>query len=159
MIQDIRMIFSRAWMTFSARIDDGVPGFIGDPEEASGPVAQVQGYAVRGAGINRGQTQGYGSAAFITESGKRPMGTREELMSAKLWSLGVFLVALGVAAHVVGWEALLWLPRIAMDSLLWAPAALVDVIRSAPATFGVIVLGVVLMVVARLMRRRKDRGG
>ncbi|WP_159347254.1 hypothetical protein [Roseomonas harenae] len=80
-------------------------------------------------------------------------------MSAKLWSLGVFLVALGVAAHVVGWEALLWLPRVAMDSLLWAPAALVDLIRSAPATFGVIALGVVLMVVARLMGRRKDRGG
>jgi hypothetical protein len=45
-----------------------------------------------------------------------------------------------------------------MDSLLWAPAALVDIIRSAPATFGVIALGVVLMVVARLMGRRKDRG-
>jgi hypothetical protein len=35
MIQDIRMIFPHAWMTFPVRIDDGVPGFIGDPEEAA----------------------------------------------------------------------------------------------------------------------------
>jgi hypothetical protein len=35
MIQDIRMIFSHAWMTFPVRIDDGVPGFIGALEEVA----------------------------------------------------------------------------------------------------------------------------
>jgi hypothetical protein len=80
-------------------------------------------------------------------------------MSAKLWSLGVFLVALGVAAHAVGWDALLWLPMVAIDSLLWIPTVIVDAIRSAPAAMGVIALGVVLMVVARVVGRRKDRGG
>lgn len=77
------------------------------------------------------------------------------MMSARLWSLGVFLVALGIAAHVVGWDFLLWLPRMVMDSLLWVPAELVDAIRTSPATFGLIALGVVLMIVASVVGRRR----
>ena len=76
-------------------------------------------------------------------------------MSSKLWSLGVLLVAVGVAAHVMGWDALLWLPRLAMDSLIWLPMAIVDAVRDAPGTFGVVALGVLLMVVARVMGHRK----
>ncbi|MFT8246895.1 hypothetical protein [Roseomonas sp. BN140053] len=79
-------------------------------------------------------------------------------MSARLWSLGVFLVALGIAAHVVGWETLLWIPRAALDSLLWVPAAITEAIRSAPATTGVIALGVVLMLLARVLGRRRGGG-
>ena len=75
-------------------------------------------------------------------------------MSGRIWSLGVFLVALGVAAHVVGWDALLWLPTMALDALAWIPHAVEDAIRSAPATTGIIALGVVLMVVARVVSRR-----
>ena len=76
-------------------------------------------------------------------------------MQARLWSLGVFLVAIGVIAHVVGWDFLLWIPRAVMDSLVWMPATIIAAVREAPATFGVIVLGLVLMVVARAMGRRK----
>ncbi|WP_376087164.1 hypothetical protein ACE7GA_13325 [Roseomonas sp. CCTCC AB2023176] len=75
-------------------------------------------------------------------------------MSGRLWSLGVFLVALGVAAHVVGWDTLLWLPGVILDSLMWIPEAVVEAVRTAPATAGVIALGVVLMVAARLVSRR-----
>jgi hypothetical protein len=73
-----------------------------------------------------------------------------------LWSLGVFLVALGIAAHVVGWDALLWIPRFAFDALLWIPAAVVDAVLSSPATFGLIALGFVLMVTASVIGRRRD---
>jgi nitrate reductase gamma subunit len=79
------------------------------------------------------------------------------MMSARLWSLGVFLVAIGIAAHVVGWDSLLWIPQFAYDSLAWIPAAAMDAVRSSPATVGVIALGVVLMVAARIIgRRRRD---
>jgi hypothetical protein len=78
-------------------------------------------------------------------------------MQTRLWSLGVFLVAIGIAAHVVGWDRLLWIPRFVADSLLWVPAAIIDAVSSSPATFGVIALGVVLMVVARVVgQRRRD---
>ncbi|EFH12659.1 hypothetical protein ACFFMP_01350 [Pseudoroseomonas cervicalis] len=75
-------------------------------------------------------------------------------MSARLWSIGVLLVALGIAASVVGWDALLWLPRQLFDSLAWAPRALFEALRDSPATTGIILLGVVLMVAARLLGRR-----
>lgn len=77
-------------------------------------------------------------------------------MSARLWSLGVLLVALGVAARAVGWDALLWMPMAVIHSLLWVPEAAIDAIRTDPATFGVVALGVALMVVARVMGRRRD---
>ena len=77
-------------------------------------------------------------------------------MHTRLWSLGVFLVALGVAAHVVGWDTLLWAPRVILDSLIWVPAALLDAVTASPATTGVILLGIALMVVARLRGRRRE---
>jgi hypothetical protein len=77
-------------------------------------------------------------------------------MPARLWSLGVLLVALGVAAHIVGWDTLLWIPRTVMDWLAWVPAAIIDAVRASPTTSGLILLGVVLMVVARVMMRRRS---
>ncbi|UFN48741.1 hypothetical protein LPC08_22480 [Roseomonas sp. OT10] len=76
-------------------------------------------------------------------------------MHSRLWSLGTFLVALGVAAYVVGWDTLLWLPRVAWDSLAWLPATVIDLIRSSPVTFGVIALGVMLMAAARVIGGRR----
>jgi hypothetical protein len=77
-------------------------------------------------------------------------------MQTRLWSLGVFLVAIGIAAHVVGWDTLLWIPRVVLDSLIWVPAAIVETISTSPATFGVIALGIALMIVARLRGRPRD---
>jgi hypothetical protein len=65
-------------------------------------------------------------------------------MSRWLWAIGATLVALGLSAHVFGW-----------DALLWVPASMVEAIRSDPETYGVVALGVALMVVARLMGRRR----
>ncbi|WP_424139014.1 hypothetical protein [Roseomonas chloroacetimidivorans] len=76
-------------------------------------------------------------------------------MSARLWTLGILLVALGLAAGEVGWDVLLWLPMRVIDSLLWMPMTAIDAIRSNPGTYGVVALGVVLMVVARVIGRRK----
>ena len=64
-------------------------------------------------------------------------------MSHWLWSIGTLLVALGVAANVLGW-----------DALLWVPVAVVRAVRSDPETYGVIAAGLVLMVLARLIGRR-----
>jgi hypothetical protein len=75
-------------------------------------------------------------------------------MTSRLWSLGVFLVALGIAAYAVGWDALLWIPGVIIDWLAWVPAAIVRAVDASPLTFGVIALGVVLMVVARVRSRR-----
>ena len=77
------------------------------------------------------------------------------LMAPRLWSLGVFLVAIGIAAHLVGWETLLWIPRTVMDWLAWIPAEIIGAVRASPATTGLILLGIVLMVVARVMMRRR----
>ncbi|MCR0980948.1 hypothetical protein [Roseomonas populi] len=74
-----------------------------------------------------------------------------------LWSLGILLVAVGVAAHAVGWEELLWFPRWVLDSLFWVPMALMDAVASAPLAFAVIALGVVLMVVSRIIGRSRER--
>jgi hypothetical protein len=75
-------------------------------------------------------------------------------MASRLWSFGAFLVALGIAAYVVGWDALLWIPRVAMDWLAWVPAAVMDALTHSPATTGVILLGILLMIVARVLMRR-----
>jgi hypothetical protein len=64
-------------------------------------------------------------------------------MSRWLWCLGAVLVALGLAAHLFGW-----------DTLLRIPLAVVEATRSRPETYGLVAVGVVLMVVARLVRRR-----
>jgi hypothetical protein len=64
-------------------------------------------------------------------------------MSRLLWSMGVVLVALGLAAQVFGW-----------DTLLWLPVATVEVARSNPETYGLVAVGVALIVVARLLGRR-----
>lgn len=67
-------------------------------------------------------------------------------MARWLWSAGAALVALGLAAHVFGW-----------DALLWIPFALVETVRDYPETYGVVALGVLLMVLARLLGgRRRD---
>ena len=65
-------------------------------------------------------------------------------MARLLWSAGVLLVALGLAAQEFGWDALLWLPM-----------AAVEVARSNPETYGLVAVGVVLMLVARLLGRRR----
>jgi hypothetical protein len=64
-------------------------------------------------------------------------------MSARiLYTLGVLLVLLGLAAHLLGWDALLWLPE-----------AAVAAVRENPATYGLVALGIALMVLAGLIRR------
>jgi hypothetical protein len=74
-------------------------------------------------------------------------------MQTRLWSIGSFLVAIGIAASVVGWDFLLWVPRVVLNWLAWVPGAIIEAVHSSPATFGVIALGVVLMVVARMRGR------
>ncbi len=64
-------------------------------------------------------------------------------MARLLWSLGTLLVLLGVLAHLFGWDALLWIPEAVLDAL-----------RADPRTYGVILLGAVLMLVARIISRR-----
>ena len=68
-------------------------------------------------------------------------------MARWLWTAGTALVALGLAAHVFGW-----------DALLWVPVAVVETVQSYPETYGVVALGLLLMVLARLVggRRRRD---
>lgn len=67
-------------------------------------------------------------------------------MARWLWTAGAVLVALGLAAHLVGW-----------DALLSIPVAVVDTVRASPETYGIVALGVVLMVLARLIGgRRRD---
>jgi hypothetical protein len=64
-------------------------------------------------------------------------------MSARLlWTIGVVLVSLGLAARVFGWDALLWLPTAALDA-----------VREDPATYGLVALGIACMVLAGLIRR------
>lgn len=64
-------------------------------------------------------------------------------MAKWLWTAGTALVALGLAAHVFGW-----------DALLWIPVAAVETVRENPETYGVVALGLLLMVLARLIGRR-----
>jgi hypothetical protein len=70
------------------------------------------------------------------------LAERESRMARWLWSLGALLVVVGLAAQVFGW-----------DTLLWIPEAVIDAIRAAPATYGVVALGALLMLVARLIGR------
>jgi hypothetical protein len=65
-------------------------------------------------------------------------------MSKWLWSLGALLVALGLAAHLFGW-----------DALLWIPSAAIEAVRSEPDTYGVVAIGILLMFLARLFGRRR----
>lgn len=66
-------------------------------------------------------------------------------MSRWLWTAGSILVALGLAAHVFGW-----------DALLWVPEAVADAVRSSPETYGLVAAGLALMVLARLVGRRRN---
>jgi hypothetical protein len=68
-------------------------------------------------------------------------------MARWLWTAGAALVALGLLAHVFGW-----------DALLWVPIAALETVQESPETYGVVALGVLLMVLARLIggRRRGD---
>lgn len=74
---------------------------------------------------------------------------------SSLWTLGVCLVVLGIAAHWFGWDAVLWFPREAIYWLTWAPAAIMEAIEASPGTVGIIALGIVLMVVAKIWMRPK----
>jgi hypothetical protein len=63
-------------------------------------------------------------------------------MARLLWTIGTSLVLLGLAARWLGWDALLWLPQAALDA-----------VRADPATYGLVALGLVLMLAAALLRR------
>lgn len=79
------------------------------------------------------------------------------LRPSSLWTIGLCLVVIGLAAHALGWDALLWFPRMALDWLTWAPAAIVEAIQDSPSTVGLIALGLLLMIVAKIWMR--PRGG
>lgn len=64
-------------------------------------------------------------------------------MAKWLWTAGTALVALGLLAHLFGW-----------DALLWIPVAAVETVRENPETYGIVALGLLLMVLARLIGRR-----
>lgn len=64
-------------------------------------------------------------------------------MGKILWSLGGLLMTIGLIALVFGWETLLWLPATALEMA-----------ASEPETYGLIVGGGVLMLLARLFMRR-----
>jgi hypothetical protein len=66
-------------------------------------------------------------------------------MARWLWTAGAALVMLGLAAHVFGW-----------DALLSIPLALVETVQSSPETYGIVALGVLLMVLARLIGGRRQ---
>lgn len=59
-----------------------------------------------------------------------------------MWSAGVLLVMLGLAARVFGWDALLWLPQ-----------AAVEAVRAEPWSYGLVAAGVCLLVLAGVLRR------
>jgi hypothetical protein len=65
-------------------------------------------------------------------------------MARLLGSLGAMLVMLGLAAHLFGWDALLSIPLAALDA-----------VRADPETYGVVAVGVLLMLVARLIGGRR----
>lgn len=64
-------------------------------------------------------------------------------MARWLGSLGALMVTVGLLAHVFGWQTLLWIPEAAIAA-----------VRSAPETYGLVAAGLLLMLVARLLRRR-----
>jgi hypothetical protein len=59
-----------------------------------------------------------------------------------LGSIGALLVALGLAAHFLGWDTLLWLPRAGWEAAV-----------ESPGTYGLIALGILLMIAARVFGR------
>jgi hypothetical protein len=105
----------------------------------------------RGDGLDGANARGDG----LRRAGLAGSGAGPVTMSSRLWSLGVALVALGFAAHLIGWDAILWFPMVAIDSLMWLPMAVIDGVRESPGTYGVVALGVALMVLARVIGRRK----
>ena len=67
-------------------------------------------------------------------------------MAARLWSIGTLLVLIGLAAYVLGWDTLLWIPQMALRAL-----------ETDPWTAGIILLGLALMALATVIgRRRRD---
>ncbi|MBK1659440.1 hypothetical protein [Paracraurococcus ruber] len=64
-------------------------------------------------------------------------------MARGLYTLGTLLVLFGLLAAWTGWDALLWLPE-----------AAVAAVRRNPETYGVVALGIALMLLARLLGRR-----
>jgi hypothetical protein len=64
-------------------------------------------------------------------------------MARWLSAIGAMLVLLGLAAHWFGW-----------DALLWVPEATVAAIRRDPETYGVVAVGLLLMLLARVIGRR-----
>lgn len=71
------------------------------------------------------------------------------MLARRLQMVGVALLVVGLAAHVFGWGWLLWLPELVVD----AGVAFVESIRHEPLTYGLIAVGLVLIVAARLLRR------
>jgi hypothetical protein len=65
-------------------------------------------------------------------------------MARWLGTAGAALVVLGLLAHAFGW-----------DALLWIPAAVLESVRDYPETYGIVALGVLLMVLARLVGGRR----
>ncbi|KAA2213044.1 hypothetical protein [Teichococcus oryzae] len=61
-------------------------------------------------------------------------------MAARLWSLGSLLVAIGLAAWLLGWDTLLWIPQMALEAL-----------RDQPWTAGIILAGLGLMLLAKMI--------
>ncbi len=72
------------------------------------------------------------------------------MVARRLQSLGAVLVALGLAAHLFGWDWLLWVPRIFVEAV----RSFIAAITWDPLTYGVIAAGVVLIVVGRFVARR-----
>lgn len=77
------------------------------------------------------------------------------MKQSHVWTLGVSLVVLGVAAHWFGWDVLLWFPREVFYWLTWLPAMILDAIEASPSTVGIIALGILLMVAAKVWMRPK----
>lgn len=65
------------------------------------------------------------------------------IVAKLLWPAGSLLVMIGLAALLLGWDVLLWLP-----------AYVIDMAVANPETYGLIGAGVVLMAVARFLGRR-----
>lgn len=71
------------------------------------------------------------------------------MLSRRLQALGVMLLVLGLAAHTFGWDMLWWAPQAAAN----AARALLAALAADPLTYGLIIAGLALIVLARLMRR------
>lgn len=65
------------------------------------------------------------------------------IVAKVLWLAGSLLLMIGLAALLLGWDVLLWLPTYVIDMAV-----------ANPETYGLIGAGVVLMGVARFLGRR-----